>query len=317
MANAITTVQKQLNDPKVVKKFEEILDDQGPSFVAGLSTLLNNNELLAKAGTNQIVTAALKAAALDLSLLPDLGEAYVIPYEKRGKVNGEWQTVGVDVNLQLGYRGLIKLVQNTGRVGKVAGVAIYEANKVKYNRIYGELSIGNPEYDPDVDEPSEVVGYLAYYYLDGNRIEDYWSKAKVMKHVQKFSQAWDNRKGEIRPKSAWGTNFDAMAIKTVIKDLLKYAPKSQQAAKAILDDDRADRRDITPANSGVVEEVYDDAPVLNVPEEAVESVNASAEQGQGQTPEMQNEAHSDAPAQDIDFNTDPTGEFLQSLGYQG
>lgn len=317
MANAITTVQKQLNDPKVVKKFEEILDDQGPSFVAGLSTLLNNNELLAKAGTNQIVTAALKAAALDLSLLPDLGEAYVIPYEKRGKVNGEWQTVGVDVNLQLGYRGLIKLVQNTGRVGKVAGVAIYEANKVKYNRIYGELSIGNPEYDPDVDEPSEVVGYLAYYYLDGNRIEDYWSKAKVMKHVQKFSQAWDNRKGEIRPKSAWGTNFDAMAIKTVIKDLLKYAPKSQQAAKAISDDDRADRRDITPANSGVVEEVYDDAPVLNVPEEAVESVNASAEQVQGQTPEMPNEAHSDAPAQDIDFNTDPTDEFLQSLGYQG
>ncbi|MBA5932954.1 recombinase RecT [Weissella confusa] len=317
MANAITTVQKQLNDPKVVKKFEEILDDQGPSFVAGVSTLLNDNELLAKAGTNQIITAALKAAALDLSLLPDLGEAYVIPYEKRGKVNGEWQTVGVDVNLQLGYRGLIKLVQNTGRVGKVAGVAIYEANKVKYNRIYGELSIGNPEYDPDVDEPSEVVGYLAYYYLDGNRIEDYWSKAKVMKHVQKFSQAWDNRKGEIRPKSAWGTNFDAMAIKTVIKDLLKYAPKSQQAAKAILDDDRADRRDITPANSGVVEEVYDDAPVLNVPEEAVESVNASAEQGQGQTPEMPNEAHSDAPAQDIDFNTDPTDEFLQSLGYQG
>lgn len=317
MANAITTVQKQLNDPKVVKKFEEILDDQGPSFVAGVSTLLNDNELLAKAGTNQIITAALKAAALDLSLLPDLGEAYVIPYEKRGKVNGEWQTVGVDVNLQLGYRGLIKLVQNTGRVGKVAGVAIYEANKVKYNRIYGELSIGNPEYDPDVDEPSEVVGYLAYYYLDGNRIEDYWSKAKVMKHVQKFSQAWDNRKGEIRPKSAWGTNFDAMAIKTVIKDLLKYAPKSQQAAKAILDDDRADRRDITPVNSGVVEEVYDDAPVLNVPEEAVESVNASAEQGQGQTQEMPNEAHSDTPAQDIDFNTDPTDEFLQSLGYQG
>ena len=317
MANAITTVQKQLNDPKVVKKFEEILDDQGPSFVAGVSTLLNDNELLAKAGTNQIITAALKAAALDLSLLPDLGEAYVIPYEKRGKVNGEWQTVGVDVNLQLGYRGLIKLVQNTGRVGKVAGVAIYEANKVKYNRIYGELSIGNPEYDPDVDEPSEVVGYLAYYYLDGNRIEDYWSKAKVMKHVQKFSQAWDNRKGEIRPKSAWGTNFDAMGIKTVIKDLLKYAPKSQQAAKAILDDDRADRRDITPANSGVVEEVYDDAPVLNVPEEAVESVSASAEQGQGQTPEMPSEAHSDAPAQDIDFNTDPTDEFLQSLGYQG
>jgi recombination protein RecT len=317
MANAITTVQKQLNDPKIIKKFEEILDDQGPAFVAGLSTLLNNNDLLAKAGVNQITTAALKAAALDLSLLPDLGEAYVIPYEKRGKVNGEWQTVGVDVNLQLGYRGLIKLVQNTGRVGKVAGVAIYEANKVKYNRIYGELSIGNPEYDPDVDEPSEVVGYLAYYYLDGNRIEDYWSKTKVMKHVQKFSQAWDNRKGEIRPKSAWGTHFDAMAIKTVIKDLLKYAPKSQQAAKVIKEDDRVDRRDVTPSNAGVVEEVYDEAPILNVPDDAVESVNASAEQVQGQTAETPNEVHSDAPAQDIDFNTDPTDEFLQSLGYQG
>lgn len=313
MANAITTVQKQLNDPKVVKKFEEILDDQGPSFVAGLSTLLNNNELLAKAGTNQIVTAALKAAALDLSLLPDLGEAYVIPYEKRGKVNGEWQTVGVDVNLQLGYRGLIKLVQNTGRVGKVAGVTIYEANKVKYNRIYGELTIGNPEYDPDVDEPSEVVGYLAYYYLDGNRIEDYWSKAKVMKHVQKFSQAWDNRKQEIRPKSALGTSFDAMAIKTVIKDLLKYAPKSQQAAKAISDDDRADRRDVTPDTQSVVEQSNDEPPILNVPEEAVESV----EQVPSQSTETASNVQSEAPDDVIDFNDNPTDEFLKSLGYEG
>ena len=317
--NEIQAVQKQLSNPKIVEKFEEILNDQGPAFVAGLSTLLNNNELLAKAGTNQIVTAALKAAALDLSLLPDLGEAYVIPYEKRGKVNGQWTTVGVEVNLQLGYRGLIKLVQNTGRVGKVAGVPIYEANHVKYNRIYGELSIGNPEYDPDVDEPSEVIGYLAYYYLDGNRIENYWSKAKVLKHVEKFSQAWDVRKNEIRPKSAWGTNFDSMAIKTVIKDLLKYAPKSQQAAQVMRDDDRADRRDVTPSNETPTESpqstVAEQAPTINVPEEAVQ--DAGQPDGQVFTPAPENatQANSAASDDELPFNDDPTAEFLKNLGY--
>lgn len=303
--NEVQAVQKQLNNPKVQEKFNQILDKQGPSFVAGLSTLLNNNELLAKAGTNKIVTAALKAAALDLSLLPDLGEAYVIPYEKKRKVGGKWETVDVDVNLQLGYRGLIKLVQNTGRVGKVAGVEIYEANQPKYNRIYGELTIGNPEYDPDVDEPSEVVGYLAYYYLDDKRIENYWSKKKVLKHVEKFSQSWDNYKKEIRPKSAWGTNFDAMAIKTVIKDLLKYAPKSQQAAEAISNDDRSDRRDVTPVEQTAGEET----PVINVPEEAVET-------SQDNDPVTETSQQADATTVDTPpkgFDDNAADDFLKGL----
>ncbi|SCC12768.1 recombinase RecT [Weissella bombi] len=314
--NEIQAVQKQLNNEKVQEKFSEILKDQGPSFVASLSTLLTNNELLAKAGTNKIVTAALKAAALDLSVLPDLGEAYVIPYEKKRKVNGKWTTVDVDANLQLGYRGLIKLVQNTGRVGKVAGVEIYAANKPKYNRIYGELSIGNPEYDPDVDEPSEVVGYLAYYYLDGNRIENYWSKKKVLKHVEKFSQSWDPYNKEIRPKSAWGTSFDAMAIKTVIKDLLKFAPKSQQVAKAIADDDRSDRRDITPAEK---ETVTNETPTINVPEEAVTEADkpnspTSSPQQTDQNKQDQDTAPNVAPS-DVNFEDNAADDFLKGLGY--
>ncbi|WP_419154486.1 recombinase RecT [Weissella bombi] len=312
--NEIQAVQKQLNNEKVQEKFSEILKDQGPSFVASLSTLLTNNELLAKAGTNKIVTAALKAAALDLSVLPDLGEAYVIPYEKKRKVNGKWTTVDVDANLQLGYRGLIKLVQNTGRVGKVAGVEIYAANKPKYNRIYGELSIGNPEYDPDVDEPSEVVGYLAYYYLDGHRIENYWSKKKVLKHVEKFSQSWDSYKKEIRPKSAWGTSFDAMAIKTVIKDLLKFAPKSQQVAKAIADDDRSDRRDITPAEK---EPVTDETPTINVPEEAATEADEPKLEtsSPNQTAQTKQDTASNVAPSDMSFEDNAADDFLKGLGY--
>lgn len=312
--NEIQVVQKQLNNAKVQEKFSEILKDQGPSFVASLSTLLTNNELLAKAGTNKIVTAALKAAALDLSVLPDLGEAYVIPYEKKRKVNGKWSTVDVDANLQLGYRGLIKLVQNTGRVGKVAGVEIYAANKPKYNRIYGELSIGNPEYDPDVDEESEVVGYLAYYYLDGNRIENYWSKKKVLKHVEKFSQSWDSYNKEIRPKSAWGTNFDAMAIKTVIKDLLKFAPKSQQVSKAIVEDDKSDRRDITPEEQEII---TDSTPTINVPEEVVaesEQPNSVAESSeQLEQPQQATTPNEGKP--DVNFEENAADDFLKGLGY--
>lgn len=57
----------------------------------------------------------------------------------------------------------------------------------------------------------------------------YWIKERIDQHAQKFSQAV--QKGWASP---WKTNFDAMAKKTVLKKVLKYAPKSIELQKTIV-----------------------------------------------------------------------------------
>ncbi|MGL5916846.1 MAG: recombinase RecT, partial [Culicoidibacterales bacterium] len=60
----------------------------------------------------------------------------------------------------------------------------------------------------------------------------YWSREKVVAHKQQFSKARN---------SPWDSNFNEMAKKTVLKDVLKYAPKSTELARAT----SADEQEVT------------------------------------------------------------------------
>lgn len=257
MANEVATRQKLINSDKMQEHFAQVLKDNAPSFLSGLSTLVGLNPDLAQTNMGELTSTAMRAAVLDLSVLPDLGEAYVIPYGKRKKVNGEWVTTDVKPQFQLGYRGIIKLVQNTGLISHIGGSVVYEGHDVKYNSLFDELKIGNEDYDPEMDENAKKVGYIAYYtdVKTGERIVKYWSMQRVLKHATEFSETfkgpdykdkWGNT-----PKTPWYSNFDAMAIKTVMKDLLKFAPKTSKIAQALAEDDREERAtvDVTPVDS--------------------------------------------------------------------
>lgn len=255
MANEVAKMQKMINSDKMTKHFEDILKDNAAGFLSGLSTVVALNPDLAKTNIADLTSIAMRAAVLDLSVLPDLGEAYVIPYGKNRKIDGKWVTTDVKPQFQLGYRGIIKLVQNTGRVGRIGGSVVYEANKPHYNYVFDEFRMDNEDYDPYVDGKSPVAGYIAFYYLDGERIVKYWPLQRVVEHALEFSQTfkgldYKDKYGN-KPKTPWYSDFDAMAIKTVMKDLLKFAPKTTKVAQAMAEDDRSERevRDVTPDNA--------------------------------------------------------------------
>lgn len=278
MANEVASRQKLINSDKMQEHFAQVLKDNAPSFLSGLSTLIGLNPDLAKTNMGDLTSTAMRAAVLDLSVLPDLGEAYVIPYGKRKKVNGEWVTTDVKPQFQLGYRGIIKLVQNTGLISHIGGSVVYEGHNVKYNSLFDELKIGNEDYDPEMDENAKKVGYIAYYtdVKTGERIVKYWSMQRVLKHATEFSETfkgpdykdkWGNT-----PKTPWYSNFDAMAIKTVMKDLLKFAPKTSKIAQALAEDDREERTtvDVTPEIHDVIDAPETKQAVTEAPTEPTE-----------------------------------------------
>jgi recombination protein RecT len=69
-----------------------------------------------------------------------------------------------------------------------------------------------------------VVGYVAYFKLvNGFEKTVYMSKEDVEAHANTFSMSYGADKKYGNKRSVWSTNFDAMALKTVLKQLIsKY-----------------------------------------------------------------------------------------------
>ena len=84
-------------------------------------------------------------------------------------------------------------------------------------------------FDKKQRKSDKIVGYMAKFeLLNGFTKVAYWDVERVKAHATKFSQAY--RSGYTSP---WKSDFDAMAQKTVLKSILKYAPKSIEMQNAV------------------------------------------------------------------------------------
>lgn len=239
--------QKQLTQPKVVEQFSKLLGNKADNFLAGLSNAVAQYPDLANTNLTDLITVAQKVATLNLSLVSELGQAYIIPYNNHGTVQAQ---------LQLGYRGIIQLVQNTGNIGRLGGSPVYVGNKPHYNFVFGDFTMENEDFNPYTSEDEndkKVAGYVAYYYLkNGDRVVNYWPIEQVEAHAKKFSKSYKGK--GTKGYTPWYNNFDAMAIKTVMKDLLKFAPKSSESEVLIEQDNRAEREMVDVTEEHQVEE---------------------------------------------------------------
>ena len=123
-------------------------------------------------------------------------------------------------------KGLIQLAQRSGQYKYLNADMVYEGECVNYNRITGMLEVGG---NATGDTP---IGYFAYFQLlNGFEKCVYWTREKVEAHAKRFSKAWS------KADSPWHTDFDAMALKTVLKALIsKYGVMSVEFASAISND---------------------------------------------------------------------------------
>lgn len=188
-----------LSEVSVKKRFEDILGKKAPGFISSMLTVTNNNKLLLEANPMTIISAGAIAAALDLPIDPNLGFAYIIPYNdyKNNKVNAQFQ---------LGYKGYIQLAMRTGQYKTINACEVYEGELMSVNRFTGEIEFGEKESD-------KVVGYVAYFrLLNGFEKYLYMTVEELEKHGRRFSKSYD--------KGLWKTDFHSMAIKTVLKRLL-------------------------------------------------------------------------------------------------
>ena len=234
-----STLKSMINDERTKNKFKELLGNKSAGFLTSLLNTTNGNKQLQEAEPQSILKAGAIAATLDLPIDPNLGFAYIVPYNNKGKNEAQFQ---------LGYKGFIQLAIRTGQYKKINVTELYEGQFESYDPITDEL-----KYNLDGKISDEVTHYIAYFQTT-NGFEKYnvMSKEEVREHAKKFSKTFLSR------FSSWQTNFDSMAKKTVLKLLLsKFGILSieMQTAQKV---DQAVIREVE--SNGNVEVEYVDSP---------------------------------------------------------
>lgn len=176
--------------------------------------VIRTNPKLLQCNINSLMGGVMEAAKLGLE--PGLmGQCYLIPFDKKQKVGGQWQVVDTEAQFIVGYKGLIDLVRRTGQVSTIEARTVYENDKFDFD--YGLES--NLTHKPTLTNRGAAIAYYAVCKLkDGGSSFLVMSHEEMVQYKDKYSKA-----GNYGP---WKDEFDAMARKTVLRQLIKYLPIS-------------------------------------------------------------------------------------------
>lgn len=194
----------------VQKKVNDILGDEkrGARFISSIVSAVNANPMLKECDNASILSGALLGESLNLSPSPQLGNYYLVPFnlKDRGKV----------AQFQLGYKGYIQLAIRSGQYKKLNVLAIKDGELIKYDPLNEEIEVNLIE-DEEKREKAKTIGYYAMFeYNNGFRKTLYWSKAKMEAHALQYSKGYQAKKGS----TFWEKDFDAMAFKTMLRQLI-------------------------------------------------------------------------------------------------
>lgn len=189
--------------------------------------------------------AVIQCAQLGLEPGNALGHAYILPFDKREKVGGQWKTVRTEAQVIIGYRGMIDLARRSGQIISIDARAVYDGDKF-------ECVLGlDPKIDhvPDWQNAARAdASKLRFVYAvaklkDGGLQFDVMSRAEV-EGIRARSKSADN--------GPWVTDFPAMALKTVVRRLFKFLPVSIEIQQAVGLDELAEHG-VSQNNAAVID----------------------------------------------------------------
>jgi len=202
----IDKLKKILNSETIQEHLQNVLRENANIFIASLIDLYQTEKTLQLCDPKAVVLEALKAASLKLPINRQLGFVYIVPF-KDTKTN-----TYVPV-FMLGYKGYIQLAMRTGAYKYINADVVYEGELEGYDKLTGEIKL-----NPSSRKSNRKIGYFAYIEtLNGFRKTLYMTTEEIIEHAKRFSKSYG------KESSIWATDFDSMAIKTVLKTLLsKY-----------------------------------------------------------------------------------------------
>ncbi len=205
-------------------------------------TAIRSNPKLLECETVSLFGAIIQASQLGLEI--GAGGAHLVPFKKQ-------------VQMIPDYRGLMSLARRSG------DITAFYAQIVKENDQFS-LQYGTEEYlhfKPAFSNRGKIIGAFAKAtFKDGSCQFDFMP-----------TEAIDATRSRSRAKDSgpWVTDYEAMAMKTVLRKICKFLPVSSELQRAIVLDEMNDR-DVGQNNQAVLDgEFFEEPEETGKPEVAM------------------------------------------------
>ena len=225
-----TGLTAYLTQDAVKKQINSVVGGKnGTRFISSIVSAVQTTPALQECTNPSILSAALLGEALNLSPSPQLGQFYMVPFDNKKKGVKEAQ-------FQLGYKGYVQLAIRSGYYKRLNVMAIKEGELVHYDPLNEEIEVNLIEDDILREETPTAGYYVMFEYENGFRKTLYWTKRKMIAHAEKYSFAFYKNggakslelleQGKIPEKemwkyaSFWFKDFDGMAMKTMLRQLI-------------------------------------------------------------------------------------------------
>lgn len=283
-AVAVGNFQKVLNNSYYQTLLQNTLKENKGTFTTSLMELATSDEKLLQCNPNALMSEALKAASLHLPLNKQLGQCYILPFKNKGVMTP---------TLVVGTKGYLQLAMRTGKYATINADVVYEGELRGYDKVTGDLDLSGSR------TSNNPIGYFAYFKMKNGlskllymSLDDVCIYAKQYSPTVKFSkETTAETLKQLALKQAekgnsegvgWYSNFESMALKTVLRRLLsKWGELSIESA------------DITQIDEAPSAEQQRDTEFA----EAKEIIEVD-----GETGEIKNESAGAAPKEDHNDN---------------
>jgi recombination protein RecT len=220
----VATLRGELQ--KMIGEFQKVLADnlRPERMLRIVLTAVQATPKLAECTRASFYAAVMKSCELSLEPNTALGQAYLIP-----RWNGSKKCL--ECSFQIGYQGTLALCYRYGKYKRITAEVVYAGDEFSFDYGLDACLYHKPKWVSET--PTHV--YALYQLENGGQEFKVWSWEKVMRHAEQFSESFDKN------FSPWKSNTEsqeAMAKKTVIMNLLKYAPKSAELESAVNTDER-------------------------------------------------------------------------------
>lgn len=280
MSNAIEAVKKQ--PLRQVRSVQHLLwNEQAKEQLAAVAAKHMNPERMMRVVANAIRTtpklqecepmsflgALMQSAALGLEPNTILGHSYLVPFENRRKNI-------VEVQLIVGYKGLIDLARRSGHITSIhTGIHYSDDDLWEYE----EGTEATLRHRPGDMAGKKLHAYAIAKFKDGGHAYVVLPWSHVMK-IRDASQGYQTAIRFKKTDTPWIAHEDAMAKKTAIRALAKYLPLSVEFVDALsVDDRRADFQAFAMDPSAGIAPVQEDDFIDAEAEEAQQQQEAATD----------------------------------------
>ena len=245
-AVAVKNFQAVMNNSYYQTLLQNTMKENKGAFTTSLMELFTSDPQLIQCDPNALMSEAVKAGGLRLPINKQLGQAYIVVFNKKDKKTDQ---IIPTPTLIIGTKGYINLALRTNKYANINKGTVYEGELQGFDKVTGALDISG-------EKTSDVpVGYFAYFKQKSGfekimymSLDEVCKFAKTYAPTVKYSKiTWQELRDLAIKQSVEGTGgglgwfagFQDMAEKTVLRQLLSsWGELSVDAEQIINADER-------------------------------------------------------------------------------